>query len=159
MLAKRRLAAFGILSIAILICVPTSPLGGLPQTPIEQTHKLWGVYWSAERGFSSVLEMKNNRPDRAVTVHVSLYFLSGEEHYLTAETLGPRETKALDLNRALEALPRSVAAQRCRASQPRGYAGSRIRRGDIVGRDGQRFREQSGKASRLELFSLSGWRD
>ena len=67
----------------------------------DPTQTLYALYWSVESEFTSTLELKNNIMARGLTVHTSLYFANGEEQYLSALELGPRETVVLDLNRVL----------------------------------------------------------
>ena len=112
---NRRFSVVAVLGFSLLLVgskwelsVAQSP----PQT--AQTYRLWGVYWSVAPGFDSTLEMKNNRLDETVTAHISVYFASGEEYYLNSLRLGPRETKNLSLNQALDAAPSSVASRASR---------------------------------------------
>lgn len=80
-------------------------------TPEWNEQKLWGAYWTVEPGFSSTLEMKNNRVHDTLTARVSLYSASGEEYYLHAITMAPRETVVVSINNVMESLPPAIAAR------------------------------------------------
>jgi hypothetical protein len=73
--------------------------------------KLWGVYWNVESGFTSTLEMKNNRLREYITANISLYFTNGAEVPLEPVNLAPRQTVTLNLNDIIEALPLSTVAR------------------------------------------------
>ena len=79
--------------------------------PAGVEHKLWSVYWTVEPGYTSTLEMKNNRAQESLTAQVSLYFERGEEYELAPIVLGPRQTVVLNLNDVMDSLPSSVAAR------------------------------------------------
>jgi hypothetical protein len=115
MVAKHRLLLVAIVGFAALLGGSKWELSGAQSPPqATQTYKLWGVYWSVSPGFESTVEMKNNRLDETVTAHISVYFASGEEYYLDSLRLGPRETRNLSLNQALDAAPRGVASRASR---------------------------------------------
>ena len=106
-----RIALLVLILFGALFALP----GGAPQQTRAHQHwkeiKLYASYWNTERGFSSTLEMKNNRLRETLNAHVSIYFINGEEHELPAMAIAPRQTVVLDLNRVLDSLP---ALQRAR---------------------------------------------
>lgn len=104
------LAVLVLIAFSLLLTTPTTNLRAV-NVSREPEYKLWGVYWNIQPGFTSTLEMKNNRVSETVTAHVSLYFASGEEYYLRPVLLSPRQTAVIDLNRAIASLPRAVAAR------------------------------------------------
>jgi hypothetical protein len=55
--------------------------------------------------------MKNNLAEEGLTVHVRVYSAAGEEQYLQAVSLAPRQTAIVNLNNTIAALPASVAAR------------------------------------------------
>ncbi len=107
------LAVLVLIAFSLLLTAPTTNLRAV-NVSSEPEYKLWGVYWNIQPGFTSTLEMKNNRVSETVTAHVSLYFASGEEYYLRPVLLSPRQTAVIDLNRAIASLPRAVAARASR---------------------------------------------
>lgn len=111
---KHRYQIVGIFSLLSLVLVAgflfserRSAAAG--EETVEQI--LWGPYWTVQPGFTSTLEMKNNRAEETLPVQVSLYFANGEEYYLDPMQLGPRQTVVIDLNHIIESLPASVAAR------------------------------------------------
>ncbi len=122
------LCAFAIASFS-----PGSPPAGATGQEETPEQVLWAAYWTVQPGFTSTLEMKNNRAEETLTVHISLYFESGEEFYLDPIELEPRQAAAIHLNRVLETLPESLAARasregslevKFRASTPKALMGS-----------------------------------
>jgi hypothetical protein len=127
-------------STALLMCAfaiasfsPGNPVAGTAGQEDTPEQLLWAAYWTVQPGFTSTLEMKNNRVQEALTVHVSLYLPSGEEYYLDPIELGPRQATAIHLNRVLESLPASLAARagqegslevKFRSSSPKALMGS-----------------------------------
>ena len=77
------------------------------EQPVE--YAVWSPYWTVQPGFTSTMEMKNNRAKETLRVVVSLYFAGGEEYHLDPILLGPRQTIVMNLNRVVESLPVSVA--------------------------------------------------
>jgi hypothetical protein len=111
---KHRYQIVGILSLLSLAVVAGFLFSGsgsaaAGEEMVEQT--LWGPYWTVEPGFTSTLEMKNNRAEETLTVNVSLYFANGEEYYLDPMQLGPRQTTVINLNQVYESLPASIRAR------------------------------------------------
>jgi hypothetical protein len=111
---KNRYQIVGILSLLSLVLVvgflfSEGRSAAAGEETVEQI--LWGPYWTVEPGFTSTLEMKNNRAEETLPVQVSLYFANGEEYYLDPMQLGPRQTVVIDLNHIIESLPASVAAR------------------------------------------------
>lgn len=102
-------------SFAFLCLLALSLLlaGGGPAAAQQEweEHGLWSPYWSVAPGFTSTLEMKNNRLAETLTVNVSLYFGNGEEYYLAPFQLNPRQTVVLNLNYVIESLPAPVRAR------------------------------------------------
>jgi hypothetical protein len=72
-------------------------------SPTASSQKMWSAFWTVAPGYTSVLEMKNNRGARVLTVQPTLYFRSGEELTLAQIVLAPRQTGTLSLNDALSA--------------------------------------------------------
>ena len=111
---KHRYQIVGILSLLSLAVVAGFLFSGsgsaaAGEETVEQI--LWGPYWTVQPGFTSTLEMKNNRAEETLPVNVSLYFANGEEYYLDPIQLGPRQTVVIDLNHIIESLPASVRAR------------------------------------------------
>jgi len=111
MAAARRFAVS--LAILLTLAYALMILGGPRAAAQEESNPqtLWGVYWTVQPGFTSTLEMKNNRIGEAVVVRVSLYFASGEKCPLAPVVLGPRQVAVIDLNQVIETLPQPVAAR------------------------------------------------
>ena len=104
------LACFCLLGLMVLL-----PLAEGPRAEADTDEQvLWSPYWSVEPGYTSTLEMKNNRAVETLTVNVSLYFASGEEYYLEPLQVGPRQTVTVNLNLLYDALPPAVAARATR---------------------------------------------
>jgi hypothetical protein len=106
--------------VSLLFCLPVlATLTGAnvsrqvshQNLPEMKEQRLWASYFSVEKGFSSTLEIKNNRIKDRITAHISLYFSNGEESYLEPVDLGPRQTAVIDLNRAMRSLTPSIAAR------------------------------------------------
>lgn len=108
--ALRFLPILAIFAIAIFLLTVNRPAHVAAVTPGAE-YKLWGTYWTVEPGFTSTLEMKNNRVGESLTARVSLYFLNGKEFELDSVVLGPRQTVVIDLNEVHKALPASIAAR------------------------------------------------
>jgi len=99
-----------LLAIAATLLINTSHHRVAAQQE-SQAQKLWGIFWTAESGFTSTLEMKNNLAEDPLRVGISLYFANGEEYALDPVQLGPRQTTSIDLNRIIASLPNSVAGR------------------------------------------------
>jgi len=101
------------LAILCLLAAGILLLGDKPAQAEEERAEqvLWSPYWTVAPNFTSTLEMKNNLAEEPLTVHVWLYSAGGEEHYLQAVWLQPRQTVVLDLNTAIAALPPATAAR------------------------------------------------
>lgn len=108
-MARPALRPISLLTILVLLLsVAWERTAGQGETT-EQA--LWSPYWTVQPGFTSTLEVKNNRAQETLTVIASLYFTSGEEHYLEPIQLAPRQTAIVNLNRVLESLSPFVAAR------------------------------------------------
>ncbi len=111
---KHRYQIVGILSLLSLAVVAGFLFSGSDSAAAGDEsgeHTLWASYWTVEPGFTSTLEMKNNRAEETLPVQVSLYFANGEEYYLDPMQLGPRQTAVINLNQVYESLPNSVRAR------------------------------------------------
>ncbi len=106
----RLFALFILFSVAtgVLLLSRKPALAQLSDMPPQ---KIWSAYWTIAPGYTSILEMKNNRAKETLTVYPSLYFRSGQEYPLPPMILPPRQTAVVNLNEALAALPRDLAAQ------------------------------------------------
>jgi hypothetical protein len=103
-------ATLGFVSLLGLMLL--LPEAGGPRAETDATeYALWSPYWTLQPGFTSTLEMKNNLAEEGLTVHVWLYSAAGEEQYLQAVPLEPRQTAIVNLNSAIDALPAPVAAR------------------------------------------------
>jgi hypothetical protein len=108
----RRISASVIL-FAVAIGIFLLPRRQTAATLSDVTdQKLWAVYWTTETGYTSILEMKNNRVKETLTARPTLYFRSGEELPLAPVTLGPRQTAVLNINQALAVLPADPRRER-----------------------------------------------
>ena len=90
-----------ILLLVIALAVFAFLGGGQTSAQDEPTlteFKLWSSYWTVEPGFTSTLEMKNNRMEETVDAQVVLYLSNGRHFYLDPVQLEPRRTVVLDLN-------------------------------------------------------------
>ena len=78
---RRVLRFLGLTPVVILLMLLTPARS--PQSAVVRAQarnfKLWGIYWSAEPGFHSTLEMKNNRvreqPEEEIPTISSPHFL------------------------------------------------------------------------------------
>lgn len=114
-IVRRIFALVILLSAAIgVFLLPRRPTAAQLSSTPEQ--KLWAVYWTAAPGFTSTLEIKNNRLKETLTVRPTLYLRSGEELPLEPLTLGPRETAVVNINQALAAFLHDSLGDRQRGS-------------------------------------------
>jgi hypothetical protein len=95
------------LALAVLLLLSLSPQRYNVRAQGTE-HKLWAVFWSTEPGFTSTLEMKNNRIRELITAHIALYLADGAEVPLDPVTMGPRQTVMLNLNDIIRNLPPST---------------------------------------------------
>ncbi|MGH9813388.1 MAG: hypothetical protein ACRD4T_09670, partial [Candidatus Acidiferrales bacterium] len=107
----RTLLHSSLLMLVVLAALLDPGHGRTQQDPENAEQTLWSTYWTVEPGFTSTLEMKNNRVDRPLYVQVSLYFANGEEYYLERLHLEPRQTVVVNLNQVYESLPAAVRAR------------------------------------------------
>ena len=101
----------GSLSVLVVLAALLSSGHGVAHQHQQPDQVLWSTYWTVQPGFTSTLEMKNNRVDQQLTAWVSLYFTNGEENYLEPIQLGPRQTVVVNLNQVYESLPAPVRAR------------------------------------------------
>lgn len=106
-----RVSLLFLICFASILSLPIAPTRQTQAVPQWSEIKLWASYWTAERGYTSTLEMKNNRIRDTLVARVSLYFINGEEYSLDSISIAPRQTIVLNLNEIIESLP---AAQRAR---------------------------------------------
>ncbi len=119
------------------------------EQPVE--YAVWSPYWTVQPGFTSTMEMKNNRAKETLRVVVSLYFAGGEEYHLDPILLGPRQTIVMNLNRVVESLPVSVAERATKEGTAEvKFGGAKQRRAD-----GKHQRHQPRTGYRLEFSPLS----
>jgi hypothetical protein len=105
---RKILCAFvSLVALGALLLVSGWEAKPAPDQPVE--YAVWSPYWTVQSGFTSTMEIKNNRAKETLRVVVSLYFAGGEEYHLDPISLGPRQTIVMNLNRVVESLPVSVA--------------------------------------------------
>ena len=100
MAKARRRSAFSLLFIFLVATALTLRGHRAAASPNSDAtdQKPWSAYWTTSGGFSTILELKNNRSKESVTVYPTLYSKSGDEYRLPAIALSPRQTVTVDLN-------------------------------------------------------------